>query len=168
MVDTIFRFTSPGDTVASIGDSEKIEFNTGTVPDATGRTVRTSFRMTRDTNIHPNPRRVQDQIQDSLLGITEVTVAGYFVNRATTLGPRNLFNFSVGASQNTDFPVGRFGLILDSFAGGLLNLTPDDTPNTEGYILTEVDVQEIEKPRDKVPFIARFYRNGDVTEVSIP
>lgn len=165
MVDQIFRFTNAGDTIGSIGSTEKIEFNTGTVPDSTGRTVQTSFRMSRDTNIHPNPRRVQDQIQDSLLGLTEVTVAGYFTTRATTLGPRNLFNFSVGSSQNTDFPIGRFGLVLDSFSNGLLSLTPDDTPNTFGYILTEIDVQEIEKPRDKVPFIARFYRNGDVFEV---
>ena len=172
MVDTIFRFTSPGDTVGTLGASEKIEFNTGTVPDSTGRTVRTSFRMTRDTNIHPNPRRVLDQIQDSLLGYIDVAVSGYFVGHSTTLGPRNLFNWMIGLAQisptttpSGDFPVGRFGLTLDSFANGLLNVTPDDTPNTIGYILYDVDVQDLESPRDEVPFTAKLYRNGTIVEV---
>ena len=42
MADTIFRLTNPGDTEASVGASEKIIFNTGTIPDTTGRLVRPS------------------------------------------------------------------------------------------------------------------------------
>jgi hypothetical protein len=166
MVDNMFRFTNPGDTFASIGATEKIEFNFSAVsPDDTGRHLVTGFHSRRDTNIHPNPRRVLDQIQDSLLGFIDVKVSGYFVGHATTLGPRNLYNWNIGLAQTANFPVGRFGLTLDSFANGLLNLTPDNTPNTIGYILYDVDVQDIESPRDEVPFTASLYRNGTITEV---
>ena len=51
----LFRFTNPGDTLGTIGDSEKIEFNLGTAPDDTGRLIANKFRMSRDINIHPNP-----------------------------------------------------------------------------------------------------------------
>jgi hypothetical protein len=166
MADIMFRFTNAGDTLVSIADTEKIEFNfVGTAPDNNSRQTVTGFHSARDTNIHPNPRRVLDQIQDSLLGYIDVLVSGYFVGHATTLGPRNLYNWLIGTAQNADFPVGRFGLQLDSFSNGLLSLTPDDTPNTVGYILYDVDVQDIEDPRDEVPFTARLYRNGDIVEV---
>lgn len=173
MADNMFRFTNAGDTFASIANTEKIEFNfTAVAPDSTGRHLVTGFHSSRDVNIHPNPRRVLDQIQDSLLGYIDVAVSGYFVGHSTTLGPRNLFNWMIGLAQisptttpSGDFPVGRFGLTLDSFANGLLNVTPDDTPNTIGYILYDVDVQDLESPRDEVPFTAKLYRNGTIVEV---
>ena len=169
MADNMFRFTNAGDTFGSIANTEKIEFNfTAVAPDSTGRHLTSGFHAFRDTNIHPNPRRVLDQIQDSLLGFIDVAVSGYFVGHATTLGPRNLLNWMIGAAQSPsggDFPIGRFGLTLDSFSNGLLNLTPDDTPNTIGYILYDVNVEDIESPRDEVPFTAKLYRNGTITEV---
>lgn len=158
----LFRFTSPEDTVETLASSEKIEFNIGTVPDSTGRLTFPSFHMARDTNIHPNPRRTLDQIQDSLLGIFDVRLTGYFINHSTTLGPKNLFNWSIDAATNSNFPFGRFGLVLDSFAAGLLGLTPT---STTGYILYDIEVQDVEEPRDKVPFTAKLYRNGDITTV---
>lgn len=161
MVDTIFRFTNAGDTIGSIASTEKIEFNQGTVPDATGRTLSTKFRMTRDVNIHPNPRRKLDQIQDSLLGIVDVWLTGYFVNRSITEGPINLYNWqqesAVSELPNKDFPFGRFGLVIDNYASGLLNETPTATL---GYILYEIEVEDVENPRDKMPFLAKFYLNG--------
>jgi len=54
-------------------------------------------------------------------------------------------------------PFGRFGIQIDSFAGGLLNETPTAIL---GYILYDVDVQDVDNPRDKVPFTAKFYLNG--------
>ena len=67
MVDSIFRLTNPGDTEASVGSTEKIIFNSGSVPDSTGRLITTSFRMASDLNPHPNPDTALNQIQDSLL-----------------------------------------------------------------------------------------------------
>ena len=163
VIDAIlFRYTDPGDAVGTLADSEKIEFNVGTVPDSTGRLTFPSFHMARDTNIHPNPRRVLDQIQDSLLGIFDVRLTGYFINHSTTLGPKNLFNWSVEPATNENYPFGRFGLILDSFAGGILGLLPT---TTAGYILYDIEVQDVEDPRDKVPFTAKLYRNGTLNTV---
>ena len=155
----VFRVTSSGDTEASVGSSEKIEFNGGAVPDSTGKLVATGFRAIRDLSFHPNPRRALTKIQDNLLGTLEITVTGYFVDHDGTTAPTNFFNWSKDPAQNSDFEFGRFGLRLDDFAGGLLNLTPSATI---GYIMYDVDIQDSESPRDEVGFIARFYRNGSI------
>jgi len=158
----LYRFTSTGDTLNGLAPTEKIEVNLGTAPDNTGRLTFPSFRMSRDVNIHPNPRRALDQIQDSLLGLLDVRLSGYFVDHSNTLGPKNLFNWQVDPATNADFPFGRFGLQLSMFAGGLLDLTPT---NTTGYILYEIEVNDVEDPRDKVPFNCQLYRNGDIATV---
>ena len=123
MADTIFRFTVPGDTENDVGSTEKIIFNSGTVPDSTGKLVTTGFRMASDLNPHPNPDTPLNQIQDSLLGVVEVTVAGYFVNHNSTKGPANLYNWSVDPDTNDDFRKGRFGLTLSTMAG-ILDIVP--------------------------------------------
>ena len=164
MADTIFRFTSPGDTIGSIADSEKIEFNTGTIPDNTGRLVAPSFRMASDLNPHPNPDTKLNPIQDSLLGVVEVIVSGYFVDHNNTIGPKNLYNWSVDEDVNDDFQFGRFGLSLATMAG-ILNVTPTVGINGTGYMLSEIEVIDIETPRTQVGFIAKFLRNGTITIV---
>jgi len=164
MVESIFRFTNGSDNISNIASTEIIEFNltTSVKPDGTARLVSPSFRMTRDINFHPNPRKTLDPIQDSLLGVFDVEVAGYFVNHLSTLGPKNLANWQIGESDTDAFPEGRFGMDLSSF-GGLLSLTPDIT---KGYHLYDIDLQDIEDPRTEVPFIARFYRSGVINEFS--
>lgn len=156
----LYRFTNTADTISGLAASEKIEFNLGTVPDATGKLTFPSFKMSRDVNIHPNPRRALDQVQDSLLGLLDVRLAGYFISHSSTLGPRNLFNWQVDAATNSDFPFGRFGLVLNSLSNGLLNLQPTATT---GYILYDAEVNDLEDPRDEVSFNVQLYRNGDIS-----
>lgn len=164
MTDSIIRYTATtGETITAFN---KIDFNTGTVPDSTGKLVRTGFRMVSDMNTHPNPDTQLNQIQDSLLGVVEVTIAGYFINHLNSLGPRNLYNWSIGENTNSVFQKGRFGLTLGSFKG-ILTLTPSTGLNGTGYMLSEVDVQDIEDPRQEIPFIARFFLNGTVSESTI-
>ena len=159
----LYRFTDLTDTLANLDDTEKIEFNLGTAPDNTGRMTFPSFRMSRDVNIHPNPRRSLDQIQDSLLGLLDVRLSGYFVDHKNTLGPKNLYNWQVEPATNANFPFGRFGLQLSSFAKSLLDVKP---LTTTGYILYDVEVQDVEDPRDKVPFNCQLYRNGSISVVT--
>ena len=158
----LFRFTNSGDTLETLANSEKIEFNLGTAPDDTGRLIANKFRMSRDVNIHPNPRRALDQVQDSLLGLLEIVLNGYFVKHSVTLGPKNFFNWQVDPATNSNFPFGRFGVQLNGFANGLLNLTPT---TTTGYILFDVEVDDVEDPRDEVIFKAQLYRNGDISTI---
>ena len=158
----IFRFTNDGDTLQNIDDTEKIEFNLGTAPDNTGRLTFPSFKMSRDVNIHPNPRRSLDQIQDSLLGLLDVKLSGYFVDHKNTLGPRNFYNWQVEPATTPDFPFGRFGLQLSSFAKSLLDVTP---LSTTGYILYDVEVDDVEDPRDEAQFTAQLYRNGSISVI---
>lgn len=165
MADTIFRLTDSGDTEASVGSTEKIIFNTGTVPDSTGRLVTTSFRMATDLNPHPNPDTPLNQIQDSLLGAVEVTVAGYFIDHNNTIGPKNLFNWSVEPDVNDDFRKGRFGLTLATMAG-ILDVIPTTGINGIGYMLSNIDVIDAESPRTEVGFIAKFLRNGTIAPIS--
>lgn len=159
LADSIFRFTDSGDVENNLDDSEKIVFNSGTVPDSTGRLVTTGFRMTSDLNPHPNPNVALNQIQDSLLGVVEVTVAGYFINHNETLGPANLYNWSVDPDQNDTFRKGRFGVTLSTM-NGILNIIPTEGLNGIGYMLSEVEVIDIEDPRTEVGFIAKFFLNG--------
>lgn len=159
LADTIFRLTDPGDTEASVGATEKIIFNSGSVPDSTGKIVTTGFRMVSDLNPHPNPDTQLNQIQDSLLGVVEVTVAGYFVDHNNTLGPKNLYNWSVDEDVNDNFRKGRFGLTLSSM-NGILDIIPTTGLAGIGYMLSEVDVMDVEEPRTEVSFIARFFLNG--------
>ena len=159
MVDTLFRFTASGDTEAALAATERIQFNTGTVPDSTGKLVSTSFRMVSDLNPHPNPDTALNQIQDSLLGVVEVTIAGYFVDHNATQGPANLYNWSVDADVNDDFRKGRFGATLATMAG-ILDIIPTTGLNGIGYMLSEVFVDDIEDPRTEVPFIVKFLLNG--------
>lgn len=159
MVDTIFRLTNPGDTQAGVADTEKIIFNSGSVPDNTGRLITTGFRMVSDLNPHPNPDTALNQIQDSLLGVVEVTIAGYFVNHNATKGPANLYNWSVDADVNDDFRKGRFGASLATMAG-ILDIIPTTGLNGIGYMLSEVEVIDIEEPRTEVGFIVKFLLNG--------
>jgi len=159
LVDTLFRFTDPGDTESGLANTERIIFNTGSVPDNTGKLTTTSFRMVSDLNPHPNPDIALNQIQDSLLGVVEVTVAGYFVDHNNTQGPANLYNWSVDADVNDDFRKGRFGCILATM-GEILSLTPTVGLNGIGYMLSEVFVEDIEDPRTEVGFIAKFLLNG--------
>jgi len=159
MADTIFRLTDPGDTESSVGSTEKIIFNSGTIPDNTGKLVTTSFRMTSDLNVHPNPDTPLNQIQDSLLGVVEVTIAGYFIDHNATKGPANLYNWSVDPDVNNDFRKGRFGLTLGTMAG-ILSLVPTTGLNGIGYMLSEIEVIDVEEPRTEVGFIAKFFLNG--------
>ena len=159
----MYRFTSPGDTFGSIGSGDKIEFLPGSVPDATGRNIKTDFKMRRDVNPHPNPRRSLNKRQDSRIGVMEVIVTGYLNNHDSTLGPKNLYNWSVQPSVNDDYEWGRFGITLGSFAGGLLNETPTVGATGKGYMPYDILCEDVEKPRDEVPFVAKFYRNGTIT-----
>ena len=98
------------------------------------------------------------------MGVAEVIVAGYFVDHNNTLGPRNLYNWSVDEDVNNDFQFGRFGLTLSTM-NGILDVVPTTGLNGTGYMLAEIDVIDVDDPRTKVGFIARFLRNGAITTV---
>ena len=115
--------------------------------------------MVSDLNPHPNPNTALNQIQDSLLGVVEVIVAGYFIDHNNTQGPANLYNWSVDEDVNDDFRKGRFGATLATMAG-ILNIIPTTGLNGIGYMLSEVFVEDMEDPRTEVGFIAKFLLNG--------
>ncbi len=159
--DTIFRLTDDGDTEASVGDTEKIVFEPGTVPDSTGRLVTSGLRFATDLNPHPNPGISLNPFQDSLLGPLEITIAGYFVNRDKTLGPTNLKLWAKQAKESDDFENGRFGLNLSAL-NGALNLIPTTGRNGTGYEISEIDIQYMSEPTPKVGFIVTLLQNGRI------
>ncbi len=158
---SIFRIDANGDTeVTARAANQIIEFNgTGLLPDSTGKATGTGFHETRDINFHPNPRRALDQLQDGFLGVLEVTVTGYFKDHDATQGPAKFLNWGKEPAMTAALKWGRFGLRLDDFAGGALDLTPS---TTTGYVLWDVEVIDAESPRDQVSFIAKLYRNGTI------
>lgn len=157
---SIFRLDANGDTEAdAVISTQIIEFNGGSVPDNTGKLVATGFRMIRDLSPHPNPKRALTKWQDNLLGTMEVTITGYFVDHDATQGPAKFFVWQRDPATNSSLEFGRFGLRLDDFAGGTLDLTPSATV---GYLLADVQVEDVESPRNEVGFIAKLIRNGAI------
>ena len=149
----IYRLDGPGGNEGNA--PEKIEFNLGLVPDATGRNVNSFWDAKRDVSIHPNPNKNLSIIQDGKLGTIEVTIAGYFVDPPGTGGKGLLFSWSTESADNDDYPFGRFGIRIDDLAE--VNLNPDQT---RGYILHDVHCERVEDSPDEVMFIAKLYRNG--------
>lgn len=157
---SIYRIDTDGQNEAwAISNNQIIEFNGGILPDNTGRQVETSFKMTRDINFHPNPRRPLDQLQDGLLGILDVTIAGYFVDHDGTIGPQKFFDWGREPAMTAPMKWGRFGLRLPNFGAGVLTLNPTEFT---GYVLYDIEVIDAESPRDQVGFIAKLYRNGTI------
>lgn len=164
MTSTLYRLTNSGDTVSSVESTEKIEFNSGSVPDATGRLTFPSLEMPRNINFHPNPRKPQNRIQDSLLSLTRVILTGYFINHQNTLGPTNLHNWQIAEARTDDFPFGRFGLVLSESVNSIMTIIPSAT---QGYILETFKVMDIEDPRTEVQFIIQLLRNGTPEAISL-
>lgn len=154
----IFRIDTVGQTESNA--PEKIEFEGGAVPDSTGKILTTSFRMKRDVNPHPNPRRALTKWQDSLLGVMEVTITGYFTNKTNTTGPKQFFDWQNEGATNASAEVGQFGIRVDDFGAGVIDLVPIAT---DGYILHDIEVVAAESPRGTLGFIARLYRNGTIS-----
>jgi hypothetical protein len=153
----VFRVTNPGDNESNVGNSEKIEFNTGAVPDATGKMVESSWQSRRDLSIHPNPNRALNTIQDGKLGTIEVILTGYIKDPRSTVIPVNLFNWMSQTATNNDFKFGRFGIRNDDMS--VIDLTPSAAL---GYILHDVYVQRVLNSPNEQGIILKFYRTGSI------
>ncbi|MCK5600898.1 hypothetical protein KAR91_03455 [Candidatus Pacearchaeota archaeon] len=149
----IFRVTNPGDNEDNVAD--KIDFNLGVVPDATGKLVTSNWHGREDLSVHPNPNKPQNIIQVGELGGIEVVLAGYFRDPANTLGKQRLFDWIREGKDNDDFEFGRFGLRVNDLDE--VDMIPSAT---QGYILYDVFVERRENSPNEVGFIAKFWRNG--------
>jgi len=150
----VFRVTNPGDTEASVGAGDKIEFNGGAVPDATGKVITSSWHALKDISVHPNPNKAFNVVQDGQLGTIEVILAGYFTAPVLTIGKANLFAWITGdGTSNPDFRFGRFGVRVDDLVE--INLTPNAL---RGMILYDVFVERVQDSPNEVGFIIKLYR----------
>lgn len=152
----LFRLTTAGQTEATVGSTEKVEFNDGVVPDANGQLVSSSFEMNEDLSFHPNPNRHLTQIQDGKLGTIHVVLAGYIKAPASSLIAINFYNWMKQDKTNSAFPFGRFGLRVNDFPDQI-NLTPSATA---GYILHYTYWERPEDYAGIATMIAKLYRNG--------
>jgi len=154
----IFRLDTAGQNESTA--PEVIEFEGGAVPDATGKVVQTSLRMNRNVSPLPNPGRPLTSWTDNKLGVTEVIIAGHFNDKTNTTGPKQLFDWQNEDATNASLPEGRFGIRVDDFAAGMIDLVPIAT---DGYLLHDYFVAAEESPRGSLGFIAKFYRSGAIS-----
>jgi len=154
----IFRLSTAGQTESTA--PEKIEFEGGAVPDATGKITQTNFRMKRDMSPLPNPGAALTSWTDNKLGVMEVVIAGHFNSKTITTGPQQLFDWQKEDAANASLPEGQFGIRIDDFGAGVINLVPIAT---DGYILHDVYVAAEESPIGPLGFIAKFYRSGTIS-----
>ncbi len=154
--NVIFRVTGAGDNETNVSD--KIEFNTGGVPDANAKMTYSSWQMIRDVSPHPNPNTALTEMQDGLLGTFEITVAGYFLQPLTEVSGALLQTWQAQPGTiDTHFDKGRWGLRMDDMQE--LNLSPSATI---GYLLYDVYVERPDDAVNEKRFILKFYRNGAI------
>jgi len=154
----IFRLATAGQTESTA--PEKIEFEGGAVPDATGKITTFSFRMNRNVSPHPNPGSHLTRWHDNKLGIMEVIITGHFNDKTNTTGPKQLFDWQKEDATNASLPRGQFGIRVDDFGANVVDLVP---VAGDGYILHDIFVAAEESPRGPLGFIAKFYRSGAIS-----
>jgi len=152
----IYRINSNGQTESSSGIT-KIEFDTGVVPDAKGHLQSCSWRMVRDLTWHPNPDRALAYIQDGLLGLMEITIAGFVDSAKTANADVVLYNWQKEpGTVPGSLKFGRWGLRINEMPN-IFNLTPS---NSSAYIIADIQYNNVVDFRSEASFIIRMYRNG--------
>lgn len=127
---TIFRFTNAGDTLVSIADSEKVEFDVDVDPNLK-TTHCHEYAIEGGRDVAQNAIADQDlaEHQDTGLGDEKYTYLLSIAQRSdgaaggVNAEAQKLENFWQDGSETDDFPAGRFGVLIKDFAIKTLNPT---------------------------------------------
>jgi len=154
---SIFRLSTGTTTEAAAKTAnEIIEFNgTSLAPDDNGKIESMELHYVEDLSIQPNPNRHLSQIQDGKLGTMELTIKGSFTNPDTAGGIAEFQSWMIADKTDTTFVFGRFGIRYNKMTQ--IEVLPTAT---QGYILFDFQLIDIEEFQNIAKFVARFYKNG--------
>ena len=154
---SIFRLSTGTTTEAAAKTAnEIIEFNgTSLSPDDNGKIESMTLQYVEDLSIQPNPNRHLSQIQDGKLGTMELTIKGSFINPDTAGGIAEFQSWMIADKTDATFVFGRFGIRYNKMTQ--IEVLPTAT---QGYILFDFELIDIEEFQNIAKFVARFYKNG--------
>jgi hypothetical protein len=129
---TIFRYTNPGDNILNPGFTDKIVFNSSQDTKIQNAFIY-SYKISpqRDVAKNPVPNIDLAEHQDTGFGDLVYEMSGGISQRdGGAVNGTNTFaalikQWSEESSENTNFPYGRFGILLEDFA--IYSFTPTST-----------------------------------------
>lgn len=157
---SLFRIESTGQTESTARTAGTIiEFNStsGGSPDDSSKIDSLDIHYIEDISVHPNPNRHLSQIQDGKLGTIEFVIKGHIDNPDSAGLIGKFKTFMENDKTNTSLPFGKFGIRYDNMSQ--FDLTPT---STQGLILFDFQIKDVEEFQNKAEWIARLYRNGSV------
>jgi hypothetical protein len=155
----IWRATTLG--AEGSNSSDIIQFNGGTLPDATGHVKSSDVELETGVAENDKPFSPINELQDTKATRITVNVIGVIDNPSSSGVPSRFKIWELEDKVNAVFTKGRFGLRLDDFPA--FNLTPTTlaggTPR--GYILSNIKLaRDIEFNRLTFSCTLRF--GGDI------
>lgn len=158
----LYRYSLAGDDYRAVGFTDKIEMDLGVIPDATGHIKQSTW--TGEVSLQENPQPTQNKphdVQD--LGISSFTVelVGFIDSPPTSLVATTLRTWFQEPKQNSNYPLGRFGIRTNDFPAF------DSEPTTTyGYNLGHL---QFVRPGDfpKIDLIISFKFNGAISGLGV-
>jgi len=141
-----------------------VEFNSGTLPDATGGIIQNTITLTSAIAVNAKPKKELDELQDTGLSTITFQITGHIKNPKNSAIP-NLVKvwmcqpkFVIGS-----FPKGRFGIQLDDFPH--YNVRPN---TNRGLFLVDWTWIRPAETKGKVEFVAILKLNANLTGLNSP
>lgn len=144
--------------------SDKIEFNTGSVPDNTSSITQTEIQITSAIAINEKPKGNLNEIQDTAADGVTYIITGSVKNRSNSAAPTTVKKWLFeDKTVTTTFPFGRFGIRLDDFPA--YNVRPNAQ---RGLILYDWRWIQEGEYRGHSTFIAILRLNASSTGLNSP
>ncbi len=154
---SIFRLSTGTTTEAAAKTAgDIVEFNgTSLSPDDNSTISNMTLHYVEDLSIQPNPNRHLSQIQDGKLGTMELIIKGQFKNQLSAGGITKFQTWMINDKSDTTFIYGRFGIRYNKMTQ--VEVLPTAT---QGYILFDFIIDDVDEFQNIAKFTARFYKNG--------
>lgn len=141
---------------AESSNSDRIEFNAGSVPDNLTHITNSQFQLLSAIGINERPKIAVESIQDLGFSSLDVIITGSIQTPVSQLASHRIKKWLLESKTNTSFPKGRFGLRLDDYTD--YNLVPT---STRAYFLYDAVIMR-NAELSKLDFILKLKFNGDI------
>jgi|TARA_R110000744_G_scaffold365603_1_gene474457 hypothetical protein len=142
----------------SIPTSDIIQFNDGTLPDATGNMNQSDITLTSAVSINTKPKGKLDELQDTGFSSLTFAITGFITNASTSSIPTVIKTWLLEDKTTASFPFGRFGIVLEDFP--IYNIHPN---SNRGCMVTDWTWIREGQTKNKAGFVATVRFNSNLT-----
>ena len=136
----------------SIPTSDIIQFNDGTLPDATGNMNQSDITLTSAV------KGKLDELQDTGFSSLTFAITGFITNASTSSIPTVIKTWLLEDKTTASFPFGRFGIVLEDFP--IYNIHPNAN---RGCMVTDWTWIREGQTKNKAGFVATVRFNSNLT-----